>query len=97
MHHSSVLELSDLGKDNIERIVTRLNDRLPNETPAQKEKKITAKYHGPLRTYCKKMDPGLGIEARPPEQVTLEPSVKDKQVPTHSSGIYHADHVLGLL
>lgn len=43
------------------------------------------------------MDPGLGIEARPPEQVTLEPSVKDEQVPMHSSGIYHADHVLGLL
>lgn len=50
MHQSSVLEVSDLGKDNVERIVTRLNDQLPNETPAQKEKKMTAKYHGPLRT-----------------------------------------------
>lgn len=57
MHHSSVLELSDLGKDNAKRIVTQLNDQLPNETLAQKEKKMTAKYHGPLRTYCKKNGP----------------------------------------
>lgn len=43
MHHSSVLELSDLGKDNAKRIVTQLNDQLPNETLAQKEKKNDSK------------------------------------------------------
>lgn len=64
MHQSSVLEVSDLGKDNVERIVTRLNDQLPNETPAQKEKKNDSKIPWSSEDV---MDPGLGIEARPPE------------------------------
>lgn len=62
-----------------------------------RRKKNNSKIPWSSENVLQKMDPGLGIEARPPEQVTLEPSVKDKQVPTHSSGIYHADHVLGLL